>query len=336
MTFMEFHKWFMEFHKSFMDFHKWFMEFHKCSHLWNSINHLWNSINHLWNSINHLWNSINAYFRALRLAIEIKQMSILYWIEWYSKKYIFLFSLAYGTHMSIFFCILKGNWDALQSWPFNHTVTFTLMDLGPKQRHHTASLTPNPRRENMPFLGRPKMVRTFFMGKGIDIQCRHLIPALNASAACTAACPIATQFSGHGWAHNCTLICKTLGHWCVWVILFDKWTRGVFITRHWQTSGRLVQELNVCTAKYILELNMSNTYSACVIYVLWELCTICWKRYYIKLILYNTYFIFCVPANHYHLTYWLCSLHTFMWWMKWNCAILFCYQHSGYHNEIRS
>ena len=28
-------------------------------------------MNHLWNSINDLWNSINAYFRALRLAIEV-------------------------------------------------------------------------------------------------------------------------------------------------------------------------------------------------------------------------------------------------------------------------
>ena len=63
-----------------MEFHTSIMEFNKCEHLmdsindlWNSINtiYLWNSINHLWNSIYDLWNSINAYFRALRLAIDM-------------------------------------------------------------------------------------------------------------------------------------------------------------------------------------------------------------------------------------------------------------------------
>ena len=64
-----------------------FIEFHNCTNLWNSINQFlysindswnsintiysWHSINDLRNSINHLWNSINAYFRALRLAIDL-------------------------------------------------------------------------------------------------------------------------------------------------------------------------------------------------------------------------------------------------------------------------
>ena len=30
--------------------------------------------------------------------------------------------------------------------------------------------------------------------------------------------------------------------------IFDVLAMGVFTTRHWMTSGRLVQELNVCTA----------------------------------------------------------------------------------------
>ena len=39
------------------------------------------------------------------------------------------------------------------------------------------------------------------------VQCRHLIPALNAWAACakyTTACPIATQFPGHGCMDDLT------------------------------------------------------------------------------------------------------------------------------------
>ena len=38
-----------------------------------------------------------------------------------------------------------------------------------------------------------------------------------------------------------------MGHLCAWLNLFDILSMAVCTTRHWQTSGRLVQELNVCT-----------------------------------------------------------------------------------------
>ena len=34
-------------------------------------------------------------------------------------------------------------------------------------------------------------------------------------------------------------------------LFFDMLAIGVFTTRHWQTSGRLVQEYNVCTVAYL-------------------------------------------------------------------------------------
>ena len=39
---------------------------------------------------------------------------------------------------------------------------------------------------------------------------------------------------------------KATSHWCAWLI-FDMFSVRVCTTRHWQTSGRLVQELNFRT-----------------------------------------------------------------------------------------
>ena len=56
------------------------------------------------------------------------------------------------------------------------------------------------------------------------IQCGHLIHAL-------------TERSFES---------KATSHWCAWLI-FDMFSVRVCSTRHWQTSGQLVQELNVRT-----------------------------------------------------------------------------------------
>ena len=81
----------------------------------------------------------------------------------------------------------------------------------------------------------------------LTLQRRHLTPALNAWAArayCTTARQIATQ---HGCMDNLTTkrnftrVIDVLG------LLFDMLSMGVSPNRHWQTSGRLLQELNVCT-----------------------------------------------------------------------------------------
>ena len=68
------------------------------------------------------------------------------------------------------------------------------------------------------------------------LQCRHLVPALNIWAWM------------HGWPHNWTWrrLVSYVGHWCVWLI-FEVLSMDVCTARHWQTYGRLVHALNVCT-----------------------------------------------------------------------------------------
>ena len=65
---------------------------------------------------------------------------------------------------------------------------------------------------------------------------------------------IVTQFYGQGCNHmtlnsklNVSFISQAL--WVIYVLglCFDVLSMGVCKTRHWQTSGRLVQELHVCT-----------------------------------------------------------------------------------------
>ena len=82
------------------------------------------------------------------------------------------------------------------------------------------------------------------------IQSRHFIPALNAWAAqakYTTIRPIATRFSGHGCMDDHTTE-RSFYSQATWV--FDvrgMLSKRICTIRHWQTSGRLVQELNVCT-----------------------------------------------------------------------------------------
>ena len=67
------------------------------------------------------------------------------------------------------------------------------------------------------------------------------------------ACPIASKIPGHGCIDDITTECSfgsqatcdidVLGLFFQILVL----SMGVCTTRHWQTSGRLLQELNVCT-----------------------------------------------------------------------------------------
>ena len=86
------------------------------------------------------------------------------------------------------------------------------------------------------------------------IQCGHLIPALNAwkaRAKYTTACLITTQFPGHGCINdpqlNVALVHKLRGLLLCLAYFLEVLSIGVGTTRYWHTSGRLVQELNVCT-----------------------------------------------------------------------------------------
>ena len=89
------------------------------------------------------------------------------------------------------------------------------------------------------------------------LQYRHLIPALNEWATrawYTTACPIACQFPGHGCMDD-PIAERGFDSQATWVlgvlgVFFDMLSMGVCTTRHCQTSGRLVQELNVCTVDW--------------------------------------------------------------------------------------
>ncbi|XP_031967115.1 TNF receptor-associated factor 3 isoform X2 [Corvus cornix cornix] len=49
-----------------------------------------------------------------------------------------------GTHLSLFFVIMRGEYDALLPWPFKQKVTLMLMDQGPSRRHLGDAFKPDP------------------------------------------------------------------------------------------------------------------------------------------------------------------------------------------------
>ena len=86
----------------------------------------------------------------------------------------------------------------------------------------------------------------------------HTVPTFNYCTKCvgspginTTACPIATQFRRNGFMDD--LKTKRNFDWEVtWALdvlgsFIDMLSICMCTTRHWQTSGRLVQEVNVCT-----------------------------------------------------------------------------------------
>ena len=49
-----------------------------------------------------------------------------------------------GTHISLFFTLMRGDYDALLDWPFRHRVTFQILDQGSARNHLTDSFRPDP------------------------------------------------------------------------------------------------------------------------------------------------------------------------------------------------
>ncbi|CAH2328545.1 TNF receptor-associated factor 3 isoform X1 [Pelobates cultripes] len=49
-----------------------------------------------------------------------------------------------GTHLSLFFVIMRGEYDALLPWPFKQKVSLMLMDQGPSRRHLGDAFKPDP------------------------------------------------------------------------------------------------------------------------------------------------------------------------------------------------
>ena len=69
--------------------------------------------------------------------------------------------------MSLFVCLCKGDYDALLVWPFTHTLTLTLIDQcqdPAARRNVNYVIKPNPCKENLAFLGRPKAERNASFG----------------------------------------------------------------------------------------------------------------------------------------------------------------------------
>ena len=72
--------------------------------------------------------------------------------------------------LSLFFAILKGPYDSLLQWPFVCPVTMTLLeqvaDLSVREpRDVTMTFVPNPRPDNMPFLGKPEEAKNLSLGQ---------------------------------------------------------------------------------------------------------------------------------------------------------------------------
>ena len=49
-----------------------------------------------------------------------------------------------GSHMSLFFVVMRGDYDALLSWPFKQKVSLTLLDVSGGRKHLTDTFRPDP------------------------------------------------------------------------------------------------------------------------------------------------------------------------------------------------
>ncbi|CAB3987422.1 TNF receptor-associated factor 1 [Paramuricea clavata] len=49
-----------------------------------------------------------------------------------------------GTHLSLFFVVMRGDYDALLPWPFQQKVSFKLIDQSGNQQHIVESFQPDP------------------------------------------------------------------------------------------------------------------------------------------------------------------------------------------------
>ena len=49
-----------------------------------------------------------------------------------------------GTHLSLFFCLMPGEYDALLEWPFRRKVTLSLLDQSQARRDLSDTFRPDP------------------------------------------------------------------------------------------------------------------------------------------------------------------------------------------------
>uniref|UniRef100_A0A3B3Q7I9 TNF receptor-associated factor n=1 Tax=Paramormyrops kingsleyae TaxID=1676925 RepID=A0A3B3Q7I9_9TELE len=91
-----------------------------------------------------------------------------------------------GTHISLFFVVMKGEYDALLSWPFKHKVTFFLLD----QNH----------KEHMIDAFRPDLSSSSF---------QRPVTEMNLASGCPSFCPLGKLRSPrHGYCKDDTLFIK--------------------------------------------------------------------------------------------------------------------------------
>ncbi|XP_062616340.1 TNF receptor-associated factor 3-like [Saccostrea cucullata] len=99
-----------------------------------------------------LFWKITNYRRRKQEAVSGKTLSI-YSSPFFTNRYgykmcarIYLNGdgMGKGTHLSIFFVVMQGEYDALLPWPFRQKVTFLIIDQSGTRRHLSDSFKPDP------------------------------------------------------------------------------------------------------------------------------------------------------------------------------------------------
>ncbi|XP_072885574.1 TNF receptor-associated factor 3-like isoform X4 [Hemitrygon akajei] len=107
-----------------------------------------------------IWK-IQDYERRKREAISGKTLS-LYSQPFYTSSFGYKMcarvylngdGMGKGTHLSVFFVVMRGEYDSLLTWPFRQKVTLTLLDQGLGKGHVSDTFKPDP---NSSSFGRPQ------------------------------------------------------------------------------------------------------------------------------------------------------------------------------------
>ncbi|XP_072126241.1 TNF receptor-associated factor 3-like isoform X3 [Mobula birostris] len=107
-----------------------------------------------------IWK-IQDYERRKREAISGKTLS-LYSQPFYTSSFGYKMcarvylngdGMGKGTHLSVFFVVMRGEYDSLLPWPFRQKVTLTLLDQGLGKGHVSDTFKPDP---NSSSFGRPQ------------------------------------------------------------------------------------------------------------------------------------------------------------------------------------
>ncbi|XP_061172327.1 TNF receptor-associated factor 3-like [Saccostrea echinata] len=99
-----------------------------------------------------LFWKITNYRRRKQEAVSGKTLSIYsspfftnrYGYKMCARVYLNGDGMGKGTHFSIFFVVMQGEYDALLPWPFRQKVTFQIIDQSGSRRHLSDSFKPDP------------------------------------------------------------------------------------------------------------------------------------------------------------------------------------------------